>query len=130
MSLSNNSNQSLWWGKLWRQDAICWLKKELKVRLSQNEFMKSSIFQKMTLRIWRISALRIFIVHRAEILQIFWVIFWEIDDFINSFWLNLTFSSFFSQQIASWRPNFPHQRLWLELLIFYIRSKPFLFLKS
>ena len=31
-------------------------------------------------------------VHRAEILQIFWVIFWKIDDFIYSFWLNLTFS--------------------------------------
>ena len=48
-------------------------------------------FQKMTRKIWRISALRVFIVHRAEILQIFWVIFWKIDDFINPFWLNLTF---------------------------------------
>ena len=33
-------------------------------------------------KIWRISDLRVFIVHRAEI---FWVIFWKIDDFINPF---------------------------------------------
>ena len=49
-------------------------------------------FQKMTRKIWRISALRVFTVHRAEILQIFRVIFWKIDDFINPFWLNLIFS--------------------------------------
>ena len=48
-------------------------------------------FQKLTLKIWRISAMRVFIVHRAEILQIFGVNFWKIDDFINPFWLNLTF---------------------------------------
>ena len=54
--------------------------------------MKSSIFQKMTQRIWRISALRVFIVHRAEILQFFRVIFWKIDDFISSFWLHMTFN--------------------------------------
>ena len=54
--------------------------------------MKSSIFQKMNQKIWRISTLRVFIVHRAEILQIFWFIFRKIDDFINPFWLNLTFS--------------------------------------
>ena len=29
---------------------------------------------------------------RAEILQIFQLLFWKIDDFINSFRLNLTFS--------------------------------------
>ena len=29
---------------------------------------------------------------RAEILQIFELLIWEIDDFINSFWLYLTFS--------------------------------------
>ena len=51
-------------------------------------------YKKMTRKIWRISALRVFIVHRAEILQIFWVIFWKIDDFINPFWLNLTFTRF------------------------------------
>ena len=50
-------------------------------------------FQKMIQQIWTIFALRILIVHRAEILQIFWVIFWKIDDFINPFWLNLTISS-------------------------------------
>ena len=49
--------------------------------------------QNMTQKIWRISALRVFTVHRAEILQIFWFIFWKIDDFINPFWLNLTFKS-------------------------------------
>ena len=54
--------------------------------------MKSSIFQKMTRKIWRISALCTIKTLRAEILQIFGVIFWKIDDFINSFWLNLTFS--------------------------------------
>ena len=48
-------------------------------------------FQKMNRKI---SALRVFIVHRAEILQIFWFIFWKIDDFINPFWLNLTFTKF------------------------------------
>ena len=42
-------------------------------------------FQKMTQKIWRISALRGFTVYRAEILQkIFGVIFWKIDDFINT----------------------------------------------
>ena len=50
-------------------------------------------FQKMTWKIWRISALRVFTVHRAEIVQIFRVIFWKIDDFICPFWLNLTFST-------------------------------------
>ena len=34
-----------------------------------------------------------FLDFRAEILQIFWLLFWSIDDFINSFWLNLTFRS-------------------------------------
>ena len=63
---------------------------KLKVRWSQNEFMKSSIFQKMTRKIWSIFALRVFI----EILQIFGVIFWKIDDSINPFWFNLTFSFF------------------------------------
>ena len=29
---------------------------------------------------------------RVEILQIFQLLFWKIDDFINSFWLNLTFN--------------------------------------
>ena len=41
-----------------------------------------------------------FIVHRAEILQIFWFIFWKIDDFINPFWLNLTFRKFNCLQLA------------------------------
>ena len=63
----------------------------LKVRLSQNGFMKSSIFQKMNQKIWRISALCTVKTLRAEILQIFRVIFWKIDDLINPVWLNLTF---------------------------------------
>ena len=92
----------------------------LKVRLTQSEFMKSSIFQNSNWKIWRISTLKGYIdwvlvfaiVHlyfarcttanisnysikpfRAEILQIFQLLFWKIDDFINSFRLNLTFSA-------------------------------------
>ena len=64
----------------------------LKVKLSQNGFMKSSIFQKMTQTIWRISALCTIKTLRAEILQIFFGNFLENVDFINSFWLNLTFN--------------------------------------
>ena len=45
------------------------------VRLSQNGFMKSSIFHKMTQQICRISALCTVKTLSAEILQIFWVIF-------------------------------------------------------
>ena len=63
--------------------------KKLKVRLNQNGFMESSIFQKMTPKIWRISIKTL----RAKILQIFRVIFWKIDDFINLFWLNLTLNA-------------------------------------
>ena len=58
----------------------------LKVRLSRNEFMKSSIFQNSNWKIWRISALKgyidyigTYVCHCASILC------------INSFWLNLTF---------------------------------------
>ena len=59
----------------------------VKVRLCQNGFMKSSIFQKMTRKIWRISGLCTINTLIAEILQIFQVIFWKIDHFISSFWL-------------------------------------------
>ena len=31
---------------------------------------------------------------QGKILQIVWFVFWNIDDFINSFWLNLTFKDF------------------------------------
>ena len=48
-------------------------------------------FHKNDTKIWRISALRVFTAQRTEILIL--VIFWRIDDFINPFWLNLTFSS-------------------------------------
>ena len=41
-------------------------------------------FQKMNWKIWKISALRVFIVDRAEILQIFLFTFWKIEDFINN----------------------------------------------
>ena len=58
--------------------------------------MKSSIFQKMTQKIWRISPLCTVKTFRAEILQIFRVIFGEIGDFINSFRLNLTFRTFWN----------------------------------
>ena len=52
-------------------------------------------FQKMTPTIWRIFALRVFTVDMAEILQIFGVIFWKIDDFIYPFW-------FFRSPLAQW----------------------------
>ena len=45
----------------------------------------------VTLKIWRIFALCTIKTLTAEILQIFRVNFWKIDDFINSLWLNLTF---------------------------------------
>ena len=50
-------------------------KKLLKVRLSQWIYEIIN-FQKMNQKIWRIYALRVFIVHRAEILQIFSGHFW------------------------------------------------------
>ena len=31
-------------------------------------------------------------INRAEIYQIFLVVFWKIDDFINTFWLHLSFT--------------------------------------
>ena len=37
---------------------------------------------------------------RVEILQIFQLLFWKIDDFINSFWINLTFSG--HPDVHSW----------------------------
>ena len=80
--------------------------KKLKVRLNQNGFMESSIFQKMTPKIWRISIKTL----RAKILQIFRVIFWKIDDFINSFWLNLTFTlSTYSRSLV---------QIWIKFIIF------------
>ena len=92
--------------------------------------MKSSIFQISNSKIWRISALKVYLklnqkevlinlsthgkpslkmkkksgqivlyleifnfkTFRAEILQIFELLLWKIDDFINSFWHNLTFN--------------------------------------
>ena len=58
-------------------------------------------FPKNEPKIWRITALRVFIVHRAEILQIYRLILWKIDDFINPFWLNLTFKGLYSDQFGS-----------------------------
>ena len=107
--------------------------------------MKSSIFQISNSKIWRISALKVYLkfyqqlvlitlsTHgknslniqkksgqivlylevfnfknfRAEILQIFELLIWIIDDFINSFWLYLTFTenlnlhTIFSFQVSS-----------------------------
>ena len=84
--------------------------KKLKVRLNQNGFMESSIFQKMTPKIWRISVLCTIKTLRAKILQIFRVIFWKIDDFINSFWLNLTFTlSTYSRSLV---------QIWIKFIIF------------
>ena len=41
-----------------------------------------------------------FLDFRAEILQIFQLLFWSIDDFINSFWLNLTFTKKFTAKLS------------------------------
>ena len=60
----------------------------LKVRLSQNEFMKSSIFQKMPRKIWRICALCTVKTLRAEILQIFWDIFGSSENLKFAFEIN------------------------------------------
>ena len=46
----------------------------------------------MTQKIWRSSAPRVFIVHRAEIFQIFWVIFGSNENFKICFRDLLTFS--------------------------------------
>ena len=58
----------------------------LKVSKSRKQFLKSSIFQNL-----KDSCPE---VNRAEILQIFRVKFWKIDDFKNCFWDLLTFSRF------------------------------------
>ena len=65
----------------------------------------------------KISALRLFIVHRAEILQIFGVIFWKIDDSINPFWFNLTFS-FFN---LKWKKNVK-KKIWMVKLHFFLET--------
>ena len=58
----------------------------LNVRLSQNEFMKSSISKKLPKKFEGSMPREILqYILRAEILQIFRVIFWKIDDFINPF---------------------------------------------
>ena len=56
----------------------CTCNRALKVRLSQDGFLKSSIFQKMTPKIGRISALCTIKTLRAEILQNFRVNFWKL----------------------------------------------------
>ena len=61
---------------------------------------KGQIKSERIYEIWTISALRVFIVHRAEILQIVRVIFWKIGDFKNTFWLNLTFNKIIKQCIS------------------------------
>ena len=67
-------------------------------------------FQKLTRKIWRISVLCTIKTLRAKILQIFRVIFWKIDDFINSFWLNLTFTlSTYSRSLV---------QIWIKFIIF------------
>ena len=69
---------------------VNWWIDELKVRLSQNEFIVSSISKKWPKQFegflpWEFLQF---------IGQKFRVIFRKIDDFINSFWLNLIFSGF------------------------------------
>ena len=43
-----------------------------------------------------------FLDFRAEILQILRLLFWSMDDFINSFWLNLTFSETKMAKFVFW----------------------------
>ena len=98
--------------------------------------MKSSIFDFSNSKIWRISALKVYLklnqkvvritlstydkpslnmqkigsncpifnfkTFRAEILQIFELLIWKIDDFINSFWLYLTFRKTTRKKSFEW----------------------------
>ena len=73
----------------------CSARNQLKVRLRQNGFMKSSINPKNDPKIWRISALC-----TVKTSSNFLGHFLEMDDFINSFWINLTFSG--HPDVHSW----------------------------
>ena len=75
------------WTQGWK-NIIVW---QLKVRLSQNGFTKSSILQNMIRKIWRIPSLCTIKTLRAEILQIFRVIFGSNENFQIWFWDLLTF---------------------------------------
>ena len=79
------------WAKLRKTPRVYWLMNNLvpepsnvlsfrdilKVSKSRKQIWKFSFEPKITQKIWRISALRVFTVHRAEILQFSWVIFWK-----------------------------------------------------
>ena len=45
---------------------------------------------------------------QGKILQIVWFVFWNIDDFINSFWLNLTFMRIL--QYFQYLKNYSHEQ--------------------
>ena len=49
---SNCLAQSLWWGKLGRQGAICWLKKELSMVHGTLNFFRSKTFLFVKIDIW------------------------------------------------------------------------------
>ena len=56
----------------------------------------------------------------------FWFLCWETKKF-HSKPLSVPYtmdSSFFSQQMAPWCSNFPHQRLWTSLLLNYVFRVP------
>ena len=80
-----------WHSKLKLQELLIFIY-WLKVSKSRKQILKFSFEPKMTRKIWRISALRDFTVHRAEILQIFWVIFGSNENFKICFRDLLTFS--------------------------------------
>ena len=78
----------------WERIFLIWSKqnKATKGQIKSEWIYEIINFQKMTRKIWRISEfLQYLHKGRNQILQIFWAIFWQIGDFINPFWLHLTF---------------------------------------
>ena len=60
----------------------------------------------------------LFLEARAEILQIFQLLFWRINDFINTFWLNLTFSTCIFTKYSLTCSHMIHKIPNPELLVF------------
>ena len=67
---------------------------KVKVRLSENEFMKSSISKNEPKKLKDFCPECFYSMYIGRNPSNFLVHIWKIDDFINSFWLNLTFRYF------------------------------------
>ena len=80
--------------KTWRISALkVYLKLNQKVvRITLSTYDKPSLNMQKKCQIVLYLEIFNFKTFRAEILQIFELVIWKIDDFINSFWLYLTFS--------------------------------------